>query len=106
MTRLNKLTSMLEADPADAFVLYGLAQEHSKLGGPTDLALAVDYFDRCLTADPTHAYAYYHKAATLLKLDRPDEARATLQAGISQAKHSGDAKALGELQSLMEACEP
>ena len=29
MSRLDKLLKMLEAEPNDAFVLYGIAQEHA-----------------------------------------------------------------------------
>lgn len=106
MSRLDKLTQMLKADPSDAFVLYGIAQEHAKLATPEHLREAVRYFDLCIAADPSHGYAYYHKASTLLRLDEPSPARETIQAGIAAARKSGDGKALSELQALLDQCEP
>ncbi|MFT3686319.1 MAG: hypothetical protein QM783_15600 [Phycisphaerales bacterium] len=57
--RLAKLEKLLALDPADTFVLYGIAQEHGKAG---DFAKAIEFYDRTLAADPAYCYAYFHKA--------------------------------------------
>lgn len=98
-TRLSQLEKLLALEPTDAFVLYGLAQEHAKLGH-TDIAL--HFFDRCLATDSGYCYAYYHKARTLAAASRVDEAIAATRAGIEAARRVADAKALGELSTLLD----
>lgn len=100
MSRLVQLHKLLAADPTDAFVLYGLAQEHAKAG---DHAAAVGFYDRCIAADQAYCYAYFHKARSLQALGRADEARSTLAAGIDAARRAGDAKALSEMESLRDS---
>ncbi|MBY0310929.1 MAG: tetratricopeptide repeat protein [Phycisphaerales bacterium] len=97
--RLSKLTQLLAVDPTDAFVLYGLATEHAKLGNVTE---AISYFDRCLAADPNYLYAHYHKAKTLADHDRVPDAITVLQTAIPAARSAGDAKALSELTTLLD----
>lgn len=99
MSRLEKLTKLLAADPGDAFVLYALAQEHASAGdGPK----AVEFFDRCIAADPKHAYAHYHKAKVLDDLGDRAGALAAIARGLEAAKAGGDSKATNELSSLLD----
>jgi len=100
MTRLDKLLMILAAEPGDAFTLYGIAQEYAKQG---DAANAVTYFDRCLTADPTYCYAYYHKAKAQADAGDVAAATATLRTGLDTAKRTGDAKAAGEMAALLDS---
>ncbi len=100
--RLTKLAAMLDADPTDAFVLYGLAQEHAKLDTPENQERAVEFYDRCIAADGAYHYAYYHKAMSLIELERKDEAAATLRAGLTSAKGARDQKASSELAALLD----
>jgi tetratricopeptide (TPR) repeat protein len=75
--RLAQLLKLLEADPADAFCLYGVAQEYARRGNADE---AVRWYDRCLGVDPLYCYAYFHKAKALEELDRVSDAVATLRA--------------------------
>jgi len=102
MSRLDKLNKMLEADPADAFVLYGIAQEHARAARHAE---AVGFFDRCLAADPAYSYAYYHKAVSQRETGDVAGAVRTLHAGIAAAAKSGDTKARGEMEGLLESLE-
>ena len=97
--RLAQLMRMLESDPADAFCLYGIAQEHAKAGRHED---AVGWYDRTLAADPAYCYAYFHKARSLEELGRIDEACAALRAGIERARTAGDRHALSELSGYLD----
>lgn len=99
MSRLAQLQSLLAADPADAFLLYGIAQEYAKLNNH---ARAVEFYDRCITADPAYGYAYYHKARAQLASGDPAAAAATIRAGISASRAAGDAHALSELQAFLD----
>ncbi len=90
---------MLAAEPNDAFVLYGLAQEYAKAG---EHRRAVEYFDRCLEADPNYHYGYFHKARSLEALGRKDDAVATLRAGLDMARRGRDEKAAGEIATYLD----
>lgn len=98
--RLKSILTMLEQTPHDAFLLYAAAMEHRKAG---DLRQAIAFFDRCIAADATYCYAYYHKGQTLEEDGDVDAARAAYRAGIAEAKRTGDAKALSELQLALDA---
>jgi tetratricopeptide (TPR) repeat protein len=103
MSRIAQLEKMLAAEPGDAFVLYGLAQEYAKAG---EMARAVEVYDRCLAADPGYCYAYYHKARAQEALGRVDDAAATLRAGVEAARRAGDAHAEGEIRAYLDELSP
>ena len=96
--RMSQLRNMLESEPDDAFCLYGIAMEYAK-AGQTDRAIA--HFDRTIEVQADYCYAYYHKARCLLDDDRTEEARSTLEAGLDQARESGDIHAEGEIEALL-----
>lgn len=100
--RIEKLKSMLEAEPKDAFCLYGLGLEYSKIG---DYDNAVEYFDQTIEADPDYCYAYFHKARALEERGMIRDAMTTLREGLARALAVGDAKAEEELQALLESLE-
>ncbi len=99
MTRIERLEKMLAAEPNDAFVLYGLAQEHARAG---EHRRAVEYFDRCLEADPHSHYGYFHRARSLEALGRKDDAAATLRAGLDMARRGRDEKAAREIAAYLD----
>lgn len=96
-SRLEQLNKLLALDPNDTFVLYGLAQEHSRAGHHDD---AVAFYRRCLAIDPAYCYAYYHMAKSLAAAGQLAEARRTVSDGIRAASLAGDGKATGELSTL------
>jgi tetratricopeptide (TPR) repeat protein len=102
MPSIEQLSKLLEAEPGDAFLMYGIAQEHFRLG---DFAQAVAWYDRTIAADPTHGYAYFHKARALEADGRWDEAVRTLRAGIGVARAAGDQKAWSELAGYLDELE-
>jgi tetratricopeptide (TPR) repeat protein len=103
MPSIDSLQRLLAADPNDAFVLYGLAQEYAKIG---ETARAVEYYDRCITADTSYCYAYYHKAKALEAAGRVDEAVRALRAGMDAAKKAQDGHALGEMTGYLDEIAP
>lgn len=102
MPTIEQLTRLLEAEPNDPFLLYGIAQEHLKNG---DHEAAVAWFDRTIAADPAHAYAYFHKARAQEAAGHPDQAAETVRAGIGVAKAAGDQKAWSELAGYLDELE-
>lgn len=102
MSRLAQLEKLLAADPADADVLYMLAQEHAKAG---DHAAALAWYDKCLAVSPAYHYAYFHKAKSLEAMGDIAGAVDVLRAGRSRAAHAGDAKAASELGAYLDELE-
>lgn len=96
---IEQLEKLLAADPRDPFVLYGLAQEHAKRG---EHGRAVEFYDRCLAADPAYCYAYFHKARALQAAGNEAEAVATLRAGVNAARRAGDQHALAEISAYLD----
>ena len=97
--RLAQLTKLLEKDPADPFLLYGIALEHKKAGR---LDEALDWLGRTLEADEGYCYAYYQQGQTLEAKGDTDAARTAYQRGIGVARRVGDGHAAGELQVALD----
>jgi tetratricopeptide (TPR) repeat protein len=100
--RLEKLQKLLERDPNDAFLLYGIALEHKKLG---DAAGAIEFLDRVIARDPGYCYAYHQKGLTLESTGDLDAAKAAYRAGIEAAKRTGDAHAQSEIEAALSMIE-
>ena len=96
--RLQKLQKMLEREPGDTFLIYGLALEHKKLG---DDARALELLDRVIQLDPGYCYAYVQKGAVFESAGDSDSAKSAYRAGIDAAKKKGDAHAQGELEAAL-----
>lgn len=90
------LKQLLEQDPANTFVRYGLAMEYVKAGSYDS---AVGEFEAILARDPTYAAAYFHGGQTLEKLGKLDEARDLYRRGVQVAR---DPHARGELQAALD----
>jgi tetratricopeptide (TPR) repeat protein len=90
---------MLERDPNDTFLLYGIALEHKKLG---EAAQAIEYLDRVIAADVGYAYAYHQKGLVHESRGDVEAARSAYRAGIEAAKKKGDEHAAGEIQAALE----
>jgi tetratricopeptide (TPR) repeat protein len=102
MPSIEQLERLLAADPGDAFVLYGLAQEWARRG---DVGRAAEFYDRCLAADPGYLYAYFHKARALEGAGRREEALAALRSGAAMARRAGDSHAVSEISGYLEELE-
>jgi len=100
--RIEQLKKMLQAEPDDAFCMYGLALEYAKRG---DAAEAVSWFDRTIAADPRQCYAYFHKAKSQHEAGDATAAQGTLQTGLRQARAIGDLKAASEIEAFLDELE-
>ncbi|MEM9166093.1 MAG: tetratricopeptide repeat protein [Planctomycetota bacterium] len=98
MPTVEQLRALIASDPNDPFGHYALAQALAKRG---DHESALDAYDRCLALDPEDRYGYYHKAVALIALDRSQDARDTIELGLTAAKRHNDAKAGAELRQLL-----
>lgn len=93
---------MLERDPGDTFLLYGIALEHKKLG---DGARAVEFLDRVIAADPGYCYAYHQKGLVFESTGDVEAAKGAYRAGIEAATKKGDAHAREEISAALSMIE-
>lgn len=89
---------MLEKDPANSFVRYGLALDHANNG---ELESAVTEFRTLIANDPNYCAAYYHGGQTLEKLGRPADAAELYRQGIDATRRTGDAHTRSELEAAL-----
>jgi tetratricopeptide (TPR) repeat protein len=97
--RLQQLEKMLEREPNDPFVLYGIALEYKKANEP---ARAIEYLDRTLAVDPAYCYAYFQRGQVQESQGQIESARRTYRDGIEAARRKGDAHAQGELEGALQ----
>jgi tetratricopeptide (TPR) repeat protein len=100
--RLQQLVVMLERQPRDPFLLYGIGMEHKKAG---DLPKSLEYLRRVIEVDPNYCYAYYQQGQVLEQQGDTDAARSAYGAGIEAARRANDAHAQGELESALALLE-
>ncbi len=101
-SRLEKLQALLQQDPNNQLLGYGLAQELTGLGR---LEEAATQYERLIAAHPDYCAAYFHGARTLDTLNRRDDARALYRRGIETAARTGDDHARSEMQSALDELE-
>ncbi len=100
--RMQQLLKMLEREPNDTFLLYGLALEHKKAG---DAAEALTLLDRVTTLDPGYCYAYHQKGLINESQDDLEAARRAYRAGIDAARTKGDEHARQEIEAALMMIE-
>src|SRR5438552_1900475 len=100
--KLSKLQAMLEKQPNDPFLLYGIALEHKKMHNPIE---AIAFLDRCMAADPNYCYAYFQRGQICEMTGDVDAARRSYNDGIAAAKRAGDAHAQSEIEGALQMLE-
>ena len=89
---------MLQVEPNDPFLRYGLAVEYDN-EGRYDESLAL--FQSLTRDNPPEVASFLRGAQLLVRLDRIDDARAMLRDGIDAARLQGNAHAAGEMAELL-----
>jgi len=97
---LQKTTAEGSTDP---LAWYGLAMEYRKLERWDE---ALQTFITLRTMKPDYVAMYLMCGQMLDGLQRHDEAREWLEAGIVAARKKGDSHAVGELESALAALPP
>jgi tetratricopeptide (TPR) repeat protein len=98
--RLAFLEKTTRDGSTDPFVWYGLALEYRSLGRHDE---ALQTFTTIRTQFATYVPTYLMCAQLLIELNRKDEARDWLEAGIAEAKRVGNAHALSEMTDALDA---
>ena len=100
--RLQKLQQMLQREPNDTFLVYGLAMEYKKLG-QTDRA--IEHFNRVIQLDEGYCYAYHQRGLVYEDIGDVAAAKASYREGISAAEKKGDAHAREEIAAALAMLE-
>lgn len=97
-TRKQALQELLELDPDDSFVRYGLAMEEVSAGQDAE---AVAAFDDLMRRDPHYVPAYLQAGQALIRIGDDDRARDVLRRGVEVARRKGDEHAAGEMAGFL-----
>jgi tetratricopeptide (TPR) repeat protein len=98
-SRLETLKGLVEQQPGESFLRYGLAMEYRNAG---DLESAMEQFQTLLAANPDYSAAYFHGGQTLERLGRLEEARALYSEGIEVTTRKGDLHTRDEIRAALE----
>jgi tetratricopeptide (TPR) repeat protein len=98
--RLERLQALLEKDPANLLLSYGLAQELANLGR---LEESVQAYRRLIETNPDYCAAYFQAARTLERMQQAEQARAMYRQGIAVAARVGNEHARAEMQAALDA---
>lgn len=102
MPTIEQLESMLKDSPNDTFLLYGLAME---LINCEEHNSSLEIFSKLLALDPPYVPAFFMSAQLMAKIDRIDEAKQRLQAGIPAARAQQDLHAAAEMTEFLNSLE-
>lgn len=94
--RLEMLEKLTGSGAGDAFAFYALALEYRKEGRIDD---AVATFSTLKGRDAGYLPMYLMAGQMLVEVERPEQARTWLEAGLELARARGDNKTAGELES-------
>ena len=99
-SRIDVFKQILESDPANGAVLFGLAKEYEKAGATSEM---IETLNRYLGADDDEGNAYGMLARAYEKAGQRDEARATYERGIAAATSHGHPGMAEEYRSLLSS---
>lgn len=97
--RLESLKALLEQDPKDAFIRYGLADSYYKTGQYAECVEQIEAYLK-LADDEGAVYRIWGKS--LLKLGRIEEARQAFTLGIAAAERHSHPSMAEEYQETLE----
>lgn len=98
LSRKEQIMEMLQEEPNDAFLLYGLAMEHLSLNEEPQ---AEKVFIELVGRHPDYPPGYLQLGQLQGRMCKEDKARETYRQGIAAAKKVGDAHAAGEMESFL-----
>ncbi len=101
-TRKQQLEEMLTLEPGDPELHYMLAMEYVSEGNDEE---AMRHFQEINTKFPDYPPAYHMGGQALVRLNKIEEAKTLLQAGIATAHKAGNDHAAGEMAELLETLE-
>jgi predicted Zn-dependent protease len=101
-SRIEAFKGLLEEQPDEAMVWYGLASEYMKLESWDEAADALQNVIRC---NPDYTAAYQMLGSALINLGKAGEARRVWAEGIAVATRTGAWNARGHMERLLAQTE-
>ncbi len=99
MSRVEIFKQMLESDPANTMVMFGLANEYLKA---EDFASAIPALQNYLAQADDEGAGYGMLAKAFEKTNRRDEAKAAYQQGIAAANKHGHPSMAADFAETLE----
>ncbi|HVJ83438.1 MAG TPA: tetratricopeptide repeat protein [Planctomycetia bacterium] len=99
LTRRQRMEQMLEKNPADPFLLYGVALECVREG---EVAAGLERLRALAASHPDYDATFFQLGQILAQEGEPEEARAWLEKGVAAAGRNGNAKAVREMSEFMD----
>jgi predicted Zn-dependent protease len=97
-SRIDIFKQILETDPANSAVLFGLAKEYEKADATTEM---IETLNRYLAAADDEGNAYGMLARAYEKSGQRDQARAAYEGGIKAATSHGHPSMAEEYRSTL-----
>lgn len=98
-SRIDVFEQILQADPANTAVLFGLAKEHEKAG---DDAKLIDVLERYLTVADDEGNAFGMLARAYERTKQPARVREAYQRGMAAATSHGHPGMAEEYRVILE----
>lgn len=98
MPTVEELLELLQDDPDDYMLHYGLGMEYLRA---ERLSEAVESFEQAIRLQPDYSVAYRELARSLLRLNRPDRARPILVKGKEVAVAKSDLQVIKDIEKLL-----
>jgi tetratricopeptide (TPR) repeat protein len=98
-SRIDIFKQMLQSDPANSSILFGLAKEYEKVGQAPEM---IETLERYLAIADDEGNAFGMLARAYEKADQHDQARATYQRGIDAAMAHGHPSMAEEYRAALE----
>ena len=96
--RLNSLLKLLEQDPDDSFLLYGIALEHISTSNYEE---AERYLSSIIKKDSDYVPAYMQLAQVYENLNLIDKAKNIYKEGIEIARKNNNSHAADEMEDFL-----
>lgn len=97
--RMEALQQLLEPEPHDTMLLFGLGNAYF---GDGQYAEAIPSFGEAVRADPAYAAVYGYLARAYEETHQPDMVRQTVERGGGPAVYSGDHHLIAEIAAIRE----
>lgn len=96
--RVEAFKRLLEADPKDPFLHYGLGLEMLKAGPAEEAARE---FAEAARLNPDHTASYREWGKALERAGRPEEAREVWEKGVEVSRRTGDLQTGKEMEVFL-----
>lgn len=100
LSRIDIFKQMLESDPVNSSVLFGLAKEYEKVGQNAEM---IETLERYLANANDEGNAFGMLARAYEKAGQREEAKTTYQRGIDAATKHGHPSMAEEYRAILES---